>query len=95
MRPPGRAGRSRRGRAGSATTSAPARAALHPGDRRTEGAAAEGARNARDPQKVALACSEDSVRRNRGTFVTGRAGIVECGPRPRAGRRSRLSRVPG
>ncbi|MEU9971645.1 nuclear transport factor 2 family protein [Streptomyces sp. NPDC051014] len=39
--------------------------------------AAEDAWNTRDPQRVALAYSEDSVWRNRDTFVTGRAEIVE------------------
>ncbi|MGW3128966.1 nuclear transport factor 2 family protein [Streptomyces sp. NPDC001123] len=39
--------------------------------------AAEDAWNTRDPERVALAYSEDSVWRNRGTFVTGRAAIVE------------------
>ena len=39
--------------------------------------AAEDAWNTRDPQRVALAYSEDSVWRNRDTFVTGRAAIVE------------------
>ncbi|NGO06798.1 nuclear transport factor 2 family protein [Streptomyces sp. HC44] len=39
--------------------------------------AAEDAWNTRDPQKVALAYSEDSVWRNRDTFVTGRAQIAE------------------
>ncbi|MFD9321843.1 DUF1348 family protein [Streptomyces sp. NPDC060053] len=39
--------------------------------------AAEDAWNTRDPHKVALAYSEDSVWRNRGTFLTGRAAIVE------------------
>ncbi|MET7987945.1 MULTISPECIES: nuclear transport factor 2 family protein [unclassified Streptomyces] len=39
--------------------------------------AAEDAWNTRDPHKVSLAYSEDSVWRNRDTFVTGRAGIVE------------------
>jgi nuclear transport factor 2 (NTF2) superfamily protein len=38
--------------------------------------AAEDAWNTRDPGKVALAYSEDSVWRNRDTFVTGRAEIV-------------------
>jgi nuclear transport factor 2 (NTF2) superfamily protein len=38
--------------------------------------AAEDAWNTRDPQRVALAYSEDSVWRNRDTFVTGRAEIV-------------------
>ncbi|WP_030902179.1 nuclear transport factor 2 family protein [Streptomyces sp. NRRL F-5126] len=37
---------------------------------------AEDAWNTRDPEKVALAYSEDSVWRNRDTFVTGRAEIV-------------------
>jgi nuclear transport factor 2 (NTF2) superfamily protein len=39
--------------------------------------AAEDAWNTRDPQKVSLAYTEDSVWRNRGTFVTGRAQIIE------------------
>jgi nuclear transport factor 2 (NTF2) superfamily protein len=39
--------------------------------------AAEDGWNARDPQRVSLAYSEDSVWRNRDTFVTGRAAIVE------------------
>jgi nuclear transport factor 2 (NTF2) superfamily protein len=39
--------------------------------------AAEDAWNTRDPHKVSLAYSEDSVWRNRDTFVTGRAEIVE------------------
>lgn len=39
--------------------------------------AAEDAWNTRDPERVALAYSEDSVWRNRGTFLTGRAEIVE------------------
>lgn len=39
--------------------------------------AAEDAWNTRDPHRVALAYSEDSVWRNRGTFVTGRDQIVE------------------
>nr|WP_107416030.1 nuclear transport factor 2 family protein [Streptomyces sp. CdTB01] len=38
--------------------------------------AAEDAWNTRDPHKVALAYSEDSVWRNRDTFVTGREEIV-------------------
>ncbi|MEU6576724.1 nuclear transport factor 2 family protein [Streptomyces sp. NPDC046805] len=38
---------------------------------------AEDAWNTRDPHKVALAYSEDSVWRNRDAFVTGRAEIVE------------------
>ena len=37
---------------------------------------AEDAWNSRDPERVALAYSEDSVWRNRDTFVTGRAEIV-------------------
>ncbi|MGK3938455.1 nuclear transport factor 2 family protein [Streptomyces caeruleatus] len=40
--------------------------------------AAEDAWNTRDPRRVALAYSPDSQWRNRGTFVTGRAEIVEC-----------------
>ena len=39
--------------------------------------AAEDAWNSRDPQRVALAYTEDSVWRNRDTFLTGRAAIVE------------------
>ncbi|MGP9022459.1 nuclear transport factor 2 family protein [Streptomyces sp. BR1] len=39
--------------------------------------AAEDAWNTRDPQKVSLAYTEDSRWRNRDTFVTGRAEIVE------------------
>jgi nuclear transport factor 2 (NTF2) superfamily protein len=37
--------------------------------------AAEDAWNTRDPQRVALAYTEDSVWRNRDTFITGRAEI--------------------
>jgi uncharacterized protein len=39
--------------------------------------AAEDAWNTRDPEKVALAYTEDSVWRNRDTFVTGRSEIVK------------------
>jgi nuclear transport factor 2 (NTF2) superfamily protein len=39
--------------------------------------AAEDAWNTRDPHQVALAYSEDSVWRNRDTFLTGRAQIVD------------------
>ncbi|HUA43366.1 MAG TPA: nuclear transport factor 2 family protein [Streptosporangiaceae bacterium] len=39
--------------------------------------AAEDAWNTRDPERVSLAYSEDSVWRNRDTFVTGRAEIVK------------------
>ncbi|MGH3314417.1 MAG: nuclear transport factor 2 family protein [Streptomyces sp.] len=39
--------------------------------------AAEDAWNTRDPEKVSLAYTENSVWRNRDTFVTGRAAIVE------------------
>ena len=38
--------------------------------------AAEDAWNTRDPERVALAYSEDSVWRNRDTFIQGRAEIV-------------------
>jgi nuclear transport factor 2 (NTF2) superfamily protein len=38
---------------------------------------AEDAWNTRDPQKVSLAYTEDSVWRNRDTFVTGRDEIVK------------------
>ena len=39
--------------------------------------AAEDAWNTRDPDRVALAYTEDSVWRNRDEFVSGRAEIVE------------------
>ena len=39
--------------------------------------AAEDAWNSREPERVALAYTEDSVWRNRDTFVTGRAEIVD------------------
>ena len=39
--------------------------------------AAEDAWNTRDPEKVSLAYTEDSVWRNRDQFLTGRAAIVE------------------
>ena len=39
--------------------------------------AAEDAWNTRDPQRVALAYTEDSVWRNRDVFLTGRAEIVD------------------
>jgi uncharacterized protein len=39
--------------------------------------AAEDAWNTREPERVALAYTEDSVWRNREEFVTGRAAIVE------------------
>jgi len=38
---------------------------------------AEDGWNSRDPARVALAYTEDSVWRNRSTFVTGRAAIVD------------------
>jgi nuclear transport factor 2 (NTF2) superfamily protein len=38
--------------------------------------AAEDAWNTRDPERVSLAYSEDSVWRNRDVFLAGRAGIV-------------------
>ena len=38
---------------------------------------AEDAWNTRDPERVALAYTEDSVWRNRDEFITGRAEIVE------------------
>ena len=38
--------------------------------------AAENAWNSRDPQRVALAYTEDSQWRNRDEFFTGRAAIV-------------------
>jgi nuclear transport factor 2 (NTF2) superfamily protein len=39
--------------------------------------AAEDAWNTRDPERVALAYSEDSVWRNRDTFISGRREIIE------------------
>jgi uncharacterized protein len=39
--------------------------------------AAEDAWNTREPERVALAYTEDSVWRNRDEFVTGRAAIIE------------------
>ena len=39
--------------------------------------AAEDAWNTRDPRKVSLAYTEDSIWRNRGAFVTGRDAIVK------------------
>ena len=38
---------------------------------------AEDAWNTRDPQRVALAYTEDSLWRNRDTFITGREEIIE------------------
>ena len=38
---------------------------------------AEDAWNTRDPERVAGAYTEDSVWRNRGEFITGRAAIIE------------------
>ena len=51
--------------------------------------AAEDAWNTRDPERVAGAYSEDSVWRNRDTFVTGRAAIVAV-PDPEVGARAGL-----
>lgn len=53
----------------------PAPAPLHPRDRRPEGAGSRG--RLEHPRSAALAYSPDSQWRNRGTFVTGRAEIVE------------------
>jgi nuclear transport factor 2 (NTF2) superfamily protein len=39
--------------------------------------AAEDAWNSRDPERVALAYTEDTVWRNRGEFLRGRAAVVE------------------
>jgi uncharacterized protein len=44
---------------------------------RTKVQAAEDAWNTKDPERVSLAYTPDSVWRNRDTFVTGRAQIVE------------------
>ncbi|GAA3114045.1 hypothetical protein GCM10020001_036520 [Nonomuraea salmonea] len=43
---------------------------------RTKVQAAEDAWNTRDPEKVALAYTEDTVWRNRDEFLTGRAEVV-------------------
>ena len=55
---------------------APARPAVHRGDRPREGPAAEDAWNTRDPEKVAAAYTPDSQWRNRDEFFTGRDAIV-------------------
>ena len=44
---------------------------------RLKARAAEDVWNSRDPHRVALAHSEDSARRNRDRFLTGRAAIVD------------------
>ncbi|MFF2921852.1 nuclear transport factor 2 family protein [Streptomyces celluloflavus] len=57
----------------------PPRPPLPPFDERTalqKVQAAEDAWNTRDPERVALAYTEDSVWRNRDTFVTGRPQII-------------------
>jgi nuclear transport factor 2 (NTF2) superfamily protein len=46
-------------------------------DARAKVQAAEDAWNTRDPERVALAYTPDSVWRNRDEFLTGRAAIVE------------------
>ncbi|MFI0356880.1 DUF1348 family protein [Actinomadura sp. 9N407] len=46
-------------------------------DARKKVQAAEDAWNTRDPQRVALAYTPDSVWRNRGDFITGREEIIE------------------
>lgn len=46
-------------------------------DARTKVKAAEDAWNSRDPDRVALAYTEDSVWRNRDEFIVGRAAIRE------------------
>lgn len=50
--------------------------ALHSGNRVGKVQAAEDAWNTRDPERVALAYTEDSVWRNRDQLVTGRAEII-------------------
>ena len=40
--------------------------------------AAEDGWNSRDPERVSLAYTEDSVWRNRSEFLTGRDAIVDC-----------------
>ncbi|MEE8117937.1 MAG: DUF1348 family protein, partial [Gammaproteobacteria bacterium] len=62
------------------TKSSEARPPLPPFDR--DGAVqkarlAEDAWNTRDPEKISLAYTEDSVWRNRAEFLTGRKAIVE------------------
>ncbi|MFE5738886.1 nuclear transport factor 2 family protein [Streptomyces celluloflavus] len=61
------------------TPTTPPRPPLPPFDERTalqKVQAAEDAWNTRDPERVALAYTEDSVWRNRDTFVTGRPQII-------------------
>ncbi|MFD7103957.1 nuclear transport factor 2 family protein [Streptomyces celluloflavus] len=61
------------------TPTTPTRPPLPPFDERTalqKVQAAEDAWNTRDPERVALAYTEDSVWRNRNTFVTGRPQII-------------------
>ncbi|MGW5939326.1 nuclear transport factor 2 family protein [Streptomyces celluloflavus] len=61
------------------TPTTPTRPPLPPFDERTalqKVQAAEDAWNTRDPERVALAYTEDSVWRNRDTFVTGRPQII-------------------
>lgn len=61
------------------TPTTPTRPPLPPFDERTalqKVQAAEDAWNTRDPEHVALAYTEDSVWRNRDTFVTGRPQII-------------------
>ena len=50
---------------------------LSPSRPRQKVQAAEDAWNSRDPERVSLAYSDDSVWRNRETFVTGRSEIVK------------------
>ena len=51
---------------------------------------AEDAWNSRDPERVALAYTEDSRWRNRSEFFEGRAAIVSV-PHPQMGEGTRLS----
>jgi nuclear transport factor 2 (NTF2) superfamily protein len=62
------------------TSTSPARPPVPPFTAETAAVkvqAAEDAWNSRDPERVSLAYTEDSVWRNRDTFLTGRAAIVE------------------
>ena len=61
--------------------------------------AAEDAWNTRDPERVALAYTEDSVWRNRGEFISGRAPRTAAstarGRRPSTACRSRCAKGAG
>jgi nuclear transport factor 2 (NTF2) superfamily protein len=62
---------------GSAHERPTAAPAVHRRDRPAEGAGRRGRLEQPDPGRVALAYSEDSAWRNRGSFITGRPQIIE------------------